>query len=140
MFYSICCIKFIRLTTWKYISIKSTSFNTGTLFSEGTRRPTTPVFSGYKKATQPIFFKKAITAFQNTAGSIGNIFIIMASFQRIEKFKHYLSQIIIQVTLAGMYVIVRIALIDGMDHFVFVTYRLAIGSIAVAPFAYILER
>lgn len=64
----------------------------------------------------------------------------MVSFRRIEKLKPHLSQIMNQVTFAGMYIIVRIALIDGMNPFVYVTYRLALASLTIAPFAYILER
>lgn len=64
----------------------------------------------------------------------------MVSFRRIEKFKPYLSQIIFQVLFAGMNILARIALIHGMNHFVFVTYRQVIATLAIAPFAYVLER
>lgn len=64
----------------------------------------------------------------------------MVSFQRIEKFKPHLSQIIYQVLFAGMYILSRIALIDGMNNFVFVAYRQVIATLALGPFAYILER
>lgn len=64
----------------------------------------------------------------------------MVSLERIEKIKPYLSQIINQVLFAGMYILARIALIHGMSHFVFVTYRQVIATLAVAPFAYVIER
>lgn len=64
----------------------------------------------------------------------------MASFQPIEKLKPYLSQIIVQVASAGVYIMVRIALGDGMNHFVFVTYRQIFATITIAPLAYFSER
>eukprot|EP00253_Pinus_taeda_P028279 PITA_28279 len=64
----------------------------------------------------------------------------MVSFQRIEKFMPHLSQILNQVTFAGMYIIVRAALIDGMSNSVYVAYRMALASLTIAPFAYVLER
>jgi drug/metabolite transporter (DMT)-like permease len=64
----------------------------------------------------------------------------MVSFQQIEKFKPHLSQIVYQVLFAGMYILSRIALIDGMNNFVFVTYRQVIATLAIAPFAFLLER
>jgi len=64
----------------------------------------------------------------------------MASLQRIEKLKPYLSQIIVQVATAGVYIMVRIALADGMNHFAFVTYRQIVATIVIAPVAYLFER
>lgn len=84
--------------------------------------------------------KNANTAFKNPARSMGDSIIKMVSFERFEKFKPHLSQIMIQGVFGGMYVIVRSALINGMNSFVLVTYRLALASLTIAPFAYILER
>lgn len=64
----------------------------------------------------------------------------MASLRRIEKLKPYLSQIIVQVASAGVYIMVRIALGDGMNHFVFVTYRQIVATVTIAPLAYFSER
>lgn len=84
--------------------------------------------------------KNANTAFKNPARSMGDSIIKMVSFERFEKFKPHLSQIMIQGVFGSMYVIVRSALINGMNSFVLVTYRLALASLTIAPFAYILER
>jgi hypothetical protein len=64
----------------------------------------------------------------------------MVSFQAIEKFKPHLSQLIVQVAFAGMYIIARAAFVDGMNHFTFVTYRQVVATLAITPFAYLLER
>ncbi|KAH9329006.1 hypothetical protein KI387_001114, partial [Taxus chinensis] len=39
-----------------------------------------------------------------------------------------------------MNILARLALKDGMSFFVLVTYRMAIATLAIAPFAYVLER
>jgi drug/metabolite transporter (DMT)-like permease len=64
----------------------------------------------------------------------------MVSFKGFEKFKPHISQIIYQIAFAGMYIIARVSLIDGMNHFVFMAFRQAIATLAIAPFAYVLER
>jgi drug/metabolite transporter (DMT)-like permease len=64
----------------------------------------------------------------------------MVSFKRIKEFNPHLSQILVQVAFAGMYIITRVSFIDGMNHFVFVTYRQIIATVSIAPFAYFLER
>jgi drug/metabolite transporter (DMT)-like permease len=64
----------------------------------------------------------------------------MVSFKGIDNFKPYLGQIIVQISFAGMYIIARVAFIDGMSRFVFVTYRQVIATLAIAPFAYLFER
>lgn len=45
-----------------------------------------------------------------------------------------------QVAFAGMYIIARVSLINGMNHFVFMALRQIIATLAIAPFAYFLER
>jgi len=62
------------------------------------------------------------------------------SMQKMEKFKPHIAQIAAQATYAGMNIITRIALVDGMNHFVFVTYRQAVATLVLAPLAYVLER
>ncbi|KAH9329012.1 hypothetical protein KI387_001120, partial [Taxus chinensis] len=59
----------------------------------------------------------------------------------MEKSKPYLGLVVVQTTYAGMNILARLALKDGMSYFVFVTYRMAIATLAIhAPFAYVLER
>ncbi|KAH9329007.1 hypothetical protein KI387_001115 [Taxus chinensis] len=58
----------------------------------------------------------------------------------MEKFKPYVGQIVVQTTYAGLNILTTLALKDGMNNFVFVTYRQAIATLAIAPFAYVLER
>lgn len=64
----------------------------------------------------------------------------MVSFKRFKEYEHHVTQILVQVAFAGMYIITRVSLIDGMNHFVFVTYRQFVATISIAPFAYFLER
>lgn len=83
--------------------------------------------------------KKATGALKDPYRQI-TIIDIMVSFKRIEEFKPHIAQTLVQVASAGMYIIARVCLIDGMNHFVFVTYRLLVATISIAPFAYFLER
>lgn len=64
----------------------------------------------------------------------------MISLKGFEKFKPHISQIIYQIAFAGMYIIARVSLIDGMNHFVFMALRQVIATLVIAPFAYVLER
>uniref|UniRef100_A0A0C9S8J2 WAT1-related protein n=2 Tax=Wollemia nobilis TaxID=56998 RepID=A0A0C9S8J2_9CONI len=59
---------------------------------------------------------------------------------RLEAFKPYAAQLAVQGCYAGMNIIVRVALQKGMNHFIFVFYRQAVATLAMAPFAYFLER
>lgn len=59
---------------------------------------------------------------------------------KMEKFKPHLAQISVRVIYAGMNIITRIALVDGMNPYVLVTYRQVVATLAIAPFAYVLER
>eukprot|EP00253_Pinus_taeda_P009772 PITA_09772 len=63
-----------------------------------------------------------------------------ACVQKMEKFKPHLAQVAVQIAYAGMNVLTKLALADGMNHFVFVTYRQIIATLAIAPLAYVLER
>lgn len=58
----------------------------------------------------------------------------------MEKFKPHLAQITVRVIYAGLNIITRIALVDGTNPFVLVTYRQVFATVAIAPFAYVLER
>lgn len=62
----------------------------------------------------------------------------MASW--LGQFKPHIAQIAVQACLAGMNIITRVALDDGMSHFIFVAYTLAVATVAIAPFAYFLEK
>ncbi|KAL4185332.1 hypothetical protein AMTRI_Chr10g5350 [Amborella trichopoda] len=50
------------------------------------------------------------------------------------------AQILFQSSLAVMYVITRVAFERGMSRFIFVTYRQAIATLAISPFAYFLDK
>jgi uncharacterized membrane protein YsdA (DUF1294 family) len=54
--------------------------------------------------------------------------------------KSYLLIISLQFGSAGMYVLTMDALNKGMSHYIFVVYRNVIATIALAPFAFFLER
>ena len=54
--------------------------------------------------------------------------------------KLYLACILLQFGYAGMSIIAKNALDQGMSHFVFIAYRMAIASVVIAPFAIVLER
>jgi hypothetical protein len=41
---------------------------------------------------------------------------------------------------AGMIIIARVALEEGMNQFVFVAYKEAVATMVIAPFAYFIER
>eukprot|EP00253_Pinus_taeda_P001530 PITA_01530 len=54
--------------------------------------------------------------------------------------KPLIGLLLIHLGYAGMTVIARFALEEGMNHFVFVAYKEAVATMAIAPFAYFLER
>ncbi|KAH9329300.1 hypothetical protein KI387_001408 [Taxus chinensis] len=60
--------------------------------------------------------------------------------ERLSEFIPHISQIAVQTCYAGMNIVVRVALDKGMNPFVFVAYRQAVGTFAMAPVAYFLER
>jgi len=55
-------------------------------------------------------------------------------------YKSYLLILGIQLGSAGMFVITMAALNKGMSHYVFVVYCNVIATIALAPFAFFLEK
>lgn len=63
---------------------------------------------------------------------------IMATW--LGSFKPHVAEIAVQVCLAGMNIITRVALDEGMSHFVFVAYTLAVATVVISPFAFFLER
>lgn len=54
--------------------------------------------------------------------------------------KPYLAVIFIQVGFAGMTIITKFALDQGMDQHVFVVYRHLVATLVIAPFALAFER
>ncbi|XP_057831648.2 WAT1-related protein At5g07050 [Cryptomeria japonica] len=57
-----------------------------------------------------------------------------------EKSKPILAMIFVQICCAGMNILSKLALDQGMSHFVLVFYRHLFATIVTAPLAYILER
>ncbi|CAL5095578.1 unnamed protein product [Urochloa decumbens] len=58
----------------------------------------------------------------------------------VEKAKPYVAMISLQFGYAGMNVLTKVSLNQGMSHYVLVVYRHAFATICIAPFALILER
>lgn len=56
------------------------------------------------------------------------------------RIKPFAAVIFLQVGLAGMDVFSKVALNQGMSSYVYVVYRHAVATIAVAPFAFFLDR
>jgi hypothetical protein len=56
------------------------------------------------------------------------------------RMKLYLAVILLQFGYAGMALIAKFALNQGMSHFVLIAYRMAIASLVIAPFAFVFER
>lgn len=56
------------------------------------------------------------------------------------KGKPFIAVIFLQVGLAGMDVISKVALNEGMSNYVFVVYRHAVATIVMAPFAIVLDK
>lgn len=52
----------------------------------------------------------------------------------------FLTMVIVQLGYAGMNIISKLAMDSGMNPFVHVAYRQIFATIAIAPFAYFLER
>jgi len=58
----------------------------------------------------------------------------------MEKAGPYIAMICLQFGYAGMNVLTKVSLNGGMSHYVLVVYRHAFATIAIAPFALVLER
>ncbi|KAH0714701.1 hypothetical protein KY284_007606 [Solanum tuberosum] len=56
------------------------------------------------------------------------------------KIKPYLAMVSLQFGYAGMYIVTMMCFKRGMSHWILVVYRHAFATIAVAPFAIVLER
>ncbi|KAK2979628.1 hypothetical protein RJ640_020120, partial [Escallonia rubra] len=58
----------------------------------------------------------------------------------VERNKPYIAMIFIQFVYAGMSLLSKAAITKGMNPYVFVAYRQAFATLALAPFAFFLER
>ncbi|XP_075507726.1 WAT1-related protein At5g07050-like [Primulina tabacum] len=58
----------------------------------------------------------------------------------LEKAKLYIAMICLQFGHAGMNIITKVSLDGGMSHYVLVVYRHSFATVAIAPFALLLER
>jgi hypothetical protein len=58
----------------------------------------------------------------------------------VEKSKPYVAMIALQLGYAGMNVLTKVSLNQGMSHYVLVVYRHAFAALSVAPFALVVER
>jgi hypothetical protein len=58
----------------------------------------------------------------------------------VEKAKPYIAMISLQFGYAGMNVLTKVSLNQGMSHYVLVVYRHAFATLSIAPFALFLER
>lgn len=58
----------------------------------------------------------------------------------LQRMKPFIAVIFLQFGLAGMDVICKAALNEGMSNYVLVVYRHAVATIVMAPFAIILDR
>ncbi|KAF5203680.1 Wat1-related protein, partial [Thalictrum thalictroides] len=67
----------------------------------------------------------------------GTCRVLAAAFN---KAKPFLAMVFLQVGYAGMFIVTMLCLKRGLSHYVLVVYRHAAATIAVAPFAFIIER
>ncbi|KAJ1263475.1 hypothetical protein BS78_09G187400 [Paspalum vaginatum] len=58
----------------------------------------------------------------------------------VEKAKPYIAMVSLQFGYAGMNVLTKVSLNQGMNHYVLVVYRHAFATLSIAPFALVLER
>ncbi|OEL31852.1 WAT1-related protein, partial [Dichanthelium oligosanthes] len=77
-----------------------------------------------------------------SSSSVGNtVTIAMARCGGfVEKAKPYIAMISLQFGYAGMNVLTKVSLNQGMSHYVLVVYRHAFATLSIAPFALVLER
>lgn len=60
--------------------------------------------------------------------------------ETLMKIKPYFAMVFLQFGFAGMFIIVMVAMQQGMSHWVLVVYRHLLATLAIAPFAFVLER
>lgn len=64
----------------------------------------------------------------------------MEKSNSFENMKHYTAMICLQFGYAGMNIITKVSLNQGMSHYVLVVYRHAFATASIAPFAFMFER
>lgn len=65
----------------------------------------------------------------------------MAGYSELlRRAKPYIAMVTLQFGYAGMNIITKVSLSNGMSHYVLVVYRHAFATLSIAPFALILER
>ncbi|XP_031481462.1 WAT1-related protein At1g21890-like [Nymphaea colorata] len=60
--------------------------------------------------------------------------------EALDSYGPYVAQVMVQIMYALMNTIVKVALEDGLNHYVFVTYRQLVATLAISPVAYFVER
>ena len=65
---------------------------------------------------------------------------MLVSKKKMEEFMPHLLQVVSEVVYACMNIINIVALEDGMNNFIFVTYRQIIATLVIVPLASVLER
>lgn len=65
---------------------------------------------------------------------------LQGCLKNMERNKPYLVMIFIQFVYAGMSLLSKAAITEGMNPYVFVVYRQALASLALAPFAFFIEK
>ncbi|KAK4253148.1 hypothetical protein QN277_010754 [Acacia crassicarpa] len=58
----------------------------------------------------------------------------------LENSKHHIAMVALQFGFAGMNIITKVSLNQGMSHYVLVVYRHAFATASIAPFAFVFER
>lgn len=62
------------------------------------------------------------------------------TYELVTRLKPFAAVIFLQFGLAGMDLLSKVALNEGMSNYVFVVYRHAIATAVIAPFAIILDK
>ncbi|KAL3641104.1 hypothetical protein CASFOL_016072 [Castilleja foliolosa] len=68
------------------------------------------------------------------------MYTIVNCLKAMDNKKPYIVMIIVQFAYAGMSILSKAAMTEGMNPYVFVAYRQALATLALAPFAFFLER
>jgi hypothetical protein len=63
-----------------------------------------------------------------------------AHMNSFEEWKPFIAMIAVEFSFAIVNILLKKILDEGMDHLVFVTYRLTISTMFIAPIGYFLER
>ena len=65
---------------------------------------------------------------------------LVAHVKSCEEWKPFIAMIAVDFAFAIVNILLKKILDEGMDHLVFVTYRLTISTMFIAPIGYFLER